>query len=72
MYWPRLARGAAKYSPTTAPIVASVAARRSAVKMYGSAFGTRSLRKTCVVGGGVRSAAARRRPDRPWSGRGPC
>ena len=48
MYWPRLARGAAKYSPTTAPIVASVAASRSAVKMYGRAFGTRSLRKTCV------------------------
>ena len=33
MYWPRLARGAAKYSPTTAPIVASVTASRSAVKM---------------------------------------
>ena len=37
MYWPRLARGAAKYSPTTAPIVASVAASRNAVKTYGSA-----------------------------------
>src|SRR6187402_3111706 len=50
MYWPRLARGAAKYSPTIAPIVASVTARRSAVKMYGRAFGTRSLRNTSDSG----------------------
>ena len=33
MYWPRLERGAAKYSPTTAPIVARVTARRSDVKI---------------------------------------
>ena len=46
MYWPRLARGAPKYSPTIAPIVASVTATLSAVKMYGSAFGMRTLVRT--------------------------
>ena len=62
MYCPRLARGAAKYSPTTAPIVASVAASRSAVKTYGRALGMRSLRKTCAS-----DAASERRSS---SGRG--
>src|SRR3954465_1571384 len=44
--------GPPKYSPTTAPMTLSVVAIRSAVKMYGRAFGIRRRRST------VRSGAA--------------
>src|SRR5262245_7107627 len=46
MYWPRLPRGAAKYSATIAPIVASVVTTLRAVNTNGIALGTRTFRKT--------------------------
>src|SRR5450759_1250522 len=49
MYCPRLEWGAPKYSPTTAPIVASVVATRRAMNRNGSADGMRTQRKTWAL-----------------------
>ena len=48
-------RGAPKYSPMTAPIVARVVATRRAVKTNGSAVGMRTARRTWTLAGGVRA-----------------
>src|SRR5712692_6243936 len=48
MNWPRTDREPPKYSATIAPISESVALTLSAVKMYGSAFGTRTFAKIAI------------------------
>ena len=55
MIRPRTSDEPPKYSPTIAPMSASVVASFRAVKKYGSAFGMRTLRRTSRVRGGVRA-----------------
>ena len=72
MYWPRLDRGAPKYSPTIAPIVASVAGhleRGEDVRQRGR---DAHLAQHGELGRGRRAHQLQRRRVNRWSGRAPC